>query len=106
MCPSRPLADSEKLPVRTHRSEALKSPGGDGDGESISQEPKKRSNKEKKEKKKDKDKDRKVQFLAKVWEPMNKVHIFIIFEMKRCKHNLYRKYIKCIILIHQSTGYI
>ena len=60
MSPSRPLADTEKLPVRTHRSEALKSPGEDGDVESVPQEPKKRSSKEKKEKKKDKDKDRKV----------------------------------------------
>ncbi|XP_036442689.1 AP-3 complex subunit delta-1 isoform X3 [Colossoma macropomum] len=56
----KPLADTEKLPVRTHRSEALKSPGEDGDVESVPQEPKKRSSKEKKEKKKDKDKDRKV----------------------------------------------
>uniref|UniRef100_A0A8B9HN84 AP-3 complex subunit delta-1 n=1 Tax=Astyanax mexicanus TaxID=7994 RepID=A0A8B9HN84_ASTMX len=56
----KPLADSEKLPVRTHRSEALKSPGEEGDGEQIPQETKKRSSKEKKEKKKDKDKDRKV----------------------------------------------
>ncbi|XP_036442688.1 AP-3 complex subunit delta-1 isoform X2 [Colossoma macropomum] len=55
----KPLADTEKLPVRTHRSEALKSPGEDGDVESVPQEPKKRSSKEKKEKKKDKDKDRK-----------------------------------------------
>ncbi|XP_037401002.1 AP-3 complex subunit delta-1 isoform X5 [Pygocentrus nattereri] len=55
----RPLADTEKLPVRTHRSEPLKSPGEDGDVESVPQEPKKRSSKEKKEKKKDKDKDRK-----------------------------------------------
>ncbi|XP_049321811.1 AP-3 complex subunit delta-1 isoform X4 [Astyanax mexicanus] len=55
----RPLADSEKLPVRTHRSEALKSPVEEGDGEQIPQETKKRSSKEKKEKKKDKDKDRK-----------------------------------------------
>ncbi|XP_066503330.1 AP-3 complex subunit delta-1 isoform X2 [Hoplias malabaricus] len=51
----KPLADSEKLPVRTHRSEALKSPGEDGDVESVQQEPRKRSSKEKKEKKKDKD---------------------------------------------------
>uniref|UniRef100_A0A3B4CNJ4 AP-3 complex subunit delta-1 n=1 Tax=Pygocentrus nattereri TaxID=42514 RepID=A0A3B4CNJ4_PYGNA len=56
----KPLADTEKLPVRTHRSEPLKSPGEDGDVESVPQEPKKRSSKEKKEKKKDKDKDRKV----------------------------------------------
>ncbi|KAI4888674.1 hypothetical protein NFI96_016830 [Prochilodus magdalenae] len=55
----KPLADSEKLPVRTHRSEAAKSPGEDGDVEHVPQESKKRSSKEKKEKKKDKDKDRK-----------------------------------------------
>lgn len=60
VCPSRPLADSEKLPVRGHRLEVVKSPGTDEDGESIRQEPKKRSIKEKKEKKKDKEKDRKV----------------------------------------------
>lgn len=62
MCPCRPLADSEKLPVRTHRPEVVKSPGADEDGESVRQESKKRSSKEKKEKKKDKDKDRKVCF--------------------------------------------
>uniref|UniRef100_A0A8C2ZJ46 AP-3 complex subunit delta-1 n=1 Tax=Cyclopterus lumpus TaxID=8103 RepID=A0A8C2ZJ46_CYCLU len=57
-----PLADSEKLPVRSHRAaEALKSPAEDGDAESpASQEPKKKSSKEKREKKKDKDGDRKV----------------------------------------------
>lgn len=57
---SRPLADSEKLPVRTHRPEVLKSPAEDRDIESIPQESKKKSSKEKKEKKKDKEKDRKV----------------------------------------------
>ncbi|XP_048039048.1 AP-3 complex subunit delta-1 isoform X2 [Megalobrama amblycephala] len=56
---SRPLADSEKLPVRTHRPEVLKSPAEDRDNESIPQESKKKSSKEKKEKKKDKEKDRK-----------------------------------------------
>ena len=57
----RPLADSEKLPVRSHRAaEALKSPAEDGETENASQEPKKKSSKEKKEKKKDKDRDRKV----------------------------------------------
>ncbi|KAF7702997.1 hypothetical protein HF521_022004 [Silurus meridionalis] len=55
----KPLADTEKLPVRTHRPEFVKSPGTDEDGESIRQEYKKRSSKEKKEKKKDKDKERK-----------------------------------------------
>lgn len=59
---SRPLADSEKLPVRSHRaSEAAKSPAEDGDaGSGTSQDPKKKSSKEKREKKKDKDRDRKV----------------------------------------------
>ncbi|XP_071389628.1 AP-3 complex subunit delta-1 isoform X6 [Centroberyx affinis] len=57
----KPLADSEKLPVRSHRpTEAPKSPAEDGDTESAApQEPKKKSSKEKKEKKKDKEKDRK-----------------------------------------------
>lgn len=61
-CLSRPLADSEKLPVRSHRAaEALKSPTEDGDAETAAtQEPKKKSSKEKREKKKDKDRDRKV----------------------------------------------
>lgn len=61
-CLSRPLADSEKLPVRSHRAtEVPKSPAEDGDAESAaSQEPKKKSSKEKREKKKDKDRDRKV----------------------------------------------
>ncbi|XP_068175243.1 AP-3 complex subunit delta-1 isoform X4 [Antennarius striatus] len=54
----RPLADSEKLPVRSHHAaEALKSPAEDG--EAVSQEPKKKNVKEKREKKKDKDRDRK-----------------------------------------------
>lgn len=59
---SRPLADSEKLPVRSHRpTEVLKSPVGRVAVESAaSQEPKKKNSKEKKEKKKDKDRDRKV----------------------------------------------
>ncbi|XP_049572781.1 AP-3 complex subunit delta-1 isoform X6 [Syngnathus scovelli] len=57
MAGRRPLADSEKLPVRSHRpTDVLKSP--DGDTESTSQEVK-RSSKEKKEKKKDKERDRK-----------------------------------------------
>lgn len=58
-CFFRPLADSEKLPVRAHRAaEATKSPVEDGDA--VSQEPRKKSSKEKPEKKKDKDRDRKV----------------------------------------------
>ncbi|XP_037106385.1 AP-3 complex subunit delta-1 isoform X6 [Syngnathus acus] len=57
MAGRRPLADSEKLPVRSHRpADVLKSP--DGNTESTSQEVK-RSSKEKKEKKKDKQRDRK-----------------------------------------------
>ncbi|XP_051550197.1 AP-3 complex subunit delta-1-like isoform X5 [Myxocyprinus asiaticus] len=56
---SRPLADSEKLPVRTHRPEVLKSPADGLDGENVPLEIKKKSSKEKKEKKKDKEKDRK-----------------------------------------------
>ncbi|TKS74559.1 AP-3 complex subunit delta-1 [Collichthys lucidus] len=57
----KPLADSEKLPVRSHRAaEAPKSPAEDGDAENaVVQEPKKKSSKEKREKKKDKDRDRK-----------------------------------------------
>ncbi|KAF3834837.1 hypothetical protein F7725_027395 [Dissostichus mawsoni] len=54
----RPLADSEKLPVRSHRAaDVLKSPTEDVEAERtvVSQEPKKKSSKEKKEKKKDKD---------------------------------------------------
>ncbi|XP_077964610.1 AP-3 complex subunit delta-1 isoform X6 [Gasterosteus aculeatus] len=61
MAARRPLADSEKLPVRSHRAaEALKSPAEDGEAEAAaSLEPKKKSSKEKREKKKDKEKDRK-----------------------------------------------
>ncbi|CAG5861347.1 unnamed protein product [Menidia menidia] len=52
----RPLADSEKLPVRSHRAaEALKSPTEDGEMENASQEPKKKSIKDKKKKEKDRD---------------------------------------------------
>ncbi|XP_046905403.1 AP-3 complex subunit delta-1 isoform X2 [Hypomesus transpacificus] len=52
----RPLADSEKLPVRTHRPpELLKSPAADREVEAVPAEPKKKSVKEKKEKKRDKD---------------------------------------------------
>uniref|UniRef100_A0A3Q1I2F4 Adaptor related protein complex 3 subunit delta 1 n=1 Tax=Acanthochromis polyacanthus TaxID=80966 RepID=A0A3Q1I2F4_9TELE len=56
-----PLADSEKLPVRSHRAaEAAKSPAEDGETENAtSLEPKKKSSKEKREKKKEKDRDRK-----------------------------------------------
>ncbi|XP_014863546.1 PREDICTED: AP-3 complex subunit delta-1 isoform X7 [Poecilia mexicana] len=57
----RPLADSEKLPVRSHRAaEAQKTPT-DGETENATlPEPKKKSSKEKREKKKDKERDRKV----------------------------------------------
>ncbi|XP_061634983.1 AP-3 complex subunit delta-1 isoform X2 [Phyllopteryx taeniolatus] len=58
MAGRRPLADGDKLPVRSHRlTEGPKSP--DRDAETTSQEAKKRSSKEKKEKKKDKERDRK-----------------------------------------------
>uniref|UniRef100_A0A674N4H7 AP-3 complex subunit delta-1 n=1 Tax=Takifugu rubripes TaxID=31033 RepID=A0A674N4H7_TAKRU len=61
-CFVRPLADSEKLPVRAHRAaEAPKSPVEDGDA--ATQEPRKKSSKEKQEKKKDKDRERKVRML-------------------------------------------
>uniref|UniRef100_I3J1Y1 AP-3 complex subunit delta-1 n=1 Tax=Oreochromis niloticus TaxID=8128 RepID=I3J1Y1_ORENI len=58
----KPLADSEKLPVRSHRAAgAPKSPAEDGEAENATpQEPKKKSSKEKRDKKKDKERDRKV----------------------------------------------
>lgn len=61
-CLCRPLADSEKLPVRSHRAAgAPKSPAEDGEAENATpQEPKKKSSKEKRDKKKDKERDRKV----------------------------------------------
>uniref|UniRef100_A0A673MJA3 AP-3 complex subunit delta-1 n=1 Tax=Sinocyclocheilus rhinocerous TaxID=307959 RepID=A0A673MJA3_9TELE len=73
----KPLADSEKLPVRTHRPELLKSPAEDRDSESVPQETKKKSGKEKKEKKKDKEKDRKVRWQLSIkptvyWFPVQK----------------------------------
>nr|XP_057930314.1 AP-3 complex subunit delta-1 isoform X3 [Doryrhamphus excisus] len=53
----RPLADSEKLPVRSHRAtECLKSP--DGDAEGTSQEAKKKIGKEKKDKVREKKKSK------------------------------------------------
>lgn len=75
VCVCRPLADSEKLPVRSHRpTEVPKSPAEDGDTESAApQEPKKKSSKEKKEKKKDKDKDRKVRLKEKYFQHLNMV---------------------------------
>ncbi|XP_024910067.1 AP-3 complex subunit delta-1 isoform X4 [Cynoglossus semilaevis] len=56
----RPLADSEKIPVRSHRAaEAAKSPVEDRDADGIAtQLPKKKHGKEKREEKKKKDKDR------------------------------------------------
>uniref|UniRef100_A0A3B4H767 AP-3 complex subunit delta-1 n=1 Tax=Pundamilia nyererei TaxID=303518 RepID=A0A3B4H767_9CICH len=56
-----PLADSEKLPVRSHRAAgAPKSSAEDGEAENATpQEPKKKSSKEKRDKKKDKERDRK-----------------------------------------------
>uniref|UniRef100_A0AAX7UXZ4 AP-3 complex subunit delta-1 n=1 Tax=Astatotilapia calliptera TaxID=8154 RepID=A0AAX7UXZ4_ASTCA len=61
-CLCRPLADSEKLPVRSHRAAgAPKSSAEDGEAENATpQEPKKKSSKEKRDKKKDKERDRKV----------------------------------------------
>ncbi|XP_058494116.1 AP-3 complex subunit delta-1 isoform X3 [Solea solea] len=62
MAGRRPLADSEKLPVRSHRAvEAAKSPVEDGEAETAApQQPKKKSGKDKRDdKKKDKDKERK-----------------------------------------------
>lgn len=58
--PYRPLADSEKIPVRSHRAaEAAKSPVEDRDADGIAtQLPKKKHGKEKREEKKKKDKDR------------------------------------------------
>uniref|UniRef100_A0A672K087 AP-3 complex subunit delta-1 n=1 Tax=Sinocyclocheilus grahami TaxID=75366 RepID=A0A672K087_SINGR len=82
----KPLADSDKLPVRTHRPEVLKSPAEDRDGESVPQETKKKSGKEKK---KDKEKDRKVRWqLSAVYDIQgnhqdeSKVVVSVIFENK------------------------
>uniref|UniRef100_A0A8C1ZRU4 AP-3 complex subunit delta-1 n=1 Tax=Cyprinus carpio TaxID=7962 RepID=A0A8C1ZRU4_CYPCA len=68
----KPLADSEKLPVMTHRPEVLKSPAEDRDSKSVPQETKKKSSKEKKEKKKDKEKDRKQIKPTVHWFPVQK----------------------------------
>uniref|UniRef100_A0A7N9AUG6 AP-3 complex subunit delta-1 n=1 Tax=Mastacembelus armatus TaxID=205130 RepID=A0A7N9AUG6_9TELE len=94
----RPLADTEKLPVRSHHvAEAPKSPAEDGDAHNAAiQEPKKKSGKEKRDKKKDKDRDRKVKvifhyvstqlstsrFLIKL--PLSSLCVFI--EKKSSKH--------------------
>ncbi|MFT7808724.1 hypothetical protein Z043-110569 [Arapaima gigas] len=57
----RPLADSEKLPVRTHRpTDVPKSPVERAEIEGAAEEPKKKSKKDKKEKEKKKDKERKL----------------------------------------------
>lgn len=83
-CFARPLADSEKLPVRAHRAaEAPKSPIEYGDA--VSPEPRKKSIKEKQEKKKDKDRDRKVTFksllLTMVDSPSSHLHSSQYVEM-------------------------
>uniref|UniRef100_A0A8C5EPU9 AP-3 complex subunit delta-1 n=1 Tax=Gouania willdenowi TaxID=441366 RepID=A0A8C5EPU9_GOUWI len=90
----KPLADSEKLPVRSHRAaKVAKSPVEDGDAENTppSQEPKKKSSKEKREKKKDKDRDRKTYILP---TPDNRlltmsstsIFLFFFIEQKSSKH--------------------
>uniref|UniRef100_A0A8C2IVD4 AP-3 complex subunit delta-1 n=1 Tax=Cyprinus carpio TaxID=7962 RepID=A0A8C2IVD4_CYPCA len=78
----KPLADSEKLPVRTHRPEVLKSPAEDRDSKSVPQETKKKSSKEKKEKKKDREKDRKVYDIQGNHQDESKVVVSVIFENK------------------------
>uniref|UniRef100_A0A8C9TMP5 AP-3 complex subunit delta-1 n=1 Tax=Scleropages formosus TaxID=113540 RepID=A0A8C9TMP5_SCLFO len=56
----KPLADSEKLPVRAHRpTNILKSPADDGEVQEVPKEPKKKSKKEKR----DKEEERKVRLL-------------------------------------------
>uniref|UniRef100_A0A4W6G3T6 AP-3 complex subunit delta-1 n=1 Tax=Lates calcarifer TaxID=8187 RepID=A0A4W6G3T6_LATCA len=91
----KPLADSEKLPVRSHRAaEAPKSPAEDGDAESAAtQEPKKKSGKEKREKKKDKDRDRKVslkcsiQFsTSRIFNELSPSSFWVFNEKKSSKH--------------------
>uniref|UniRef100_A0A665VGF7 AP-3 complex subunit delta-1 n=1 Tax=Echeneis naucrates TaxID=173247 RepID=A0A665VGF7_ECHNA len=101
----KPLADSEKLPVRSHRAaESLKSPAEDGDVESAAiHAPKKKNGKEKREKKKDKDSDRKVRvlFYSPCWKPhlhhsqsglnflpiiSNKLSVFLFNHKKSSKH--------------------
>lgn len=75
---SRPLADSEKLPVRSHRAaEAPKSPAEDGDAESATLEPKKKSSKEKREKKKDKERDRKVKMKLFYYQDFAHTHLIL-----------------------------
>lgn len=84
LCLSRPLADSEKLPVRSHRAaEALKSPTEDGDAENATpQEPKKKTSKEKREKKKDKERDRKVRLR---WFTFCLIHVINSFSLSTTK---------------------
>uniref|UniRef100_A0A3B5LW16 Adaptor related protein complex 3 subunit delta 1 n=1 Tax=Xiphophorus couchianus TaxID=32473 RepID=A0A3B5LW16_9TELE len=79
----KPLADSEKLPVRSHRAaEAQKSPT-DGETENATlQEPKKKSSKEKREKKKDKERDRKVYDIQGNLQDGSQVVVSVIFENK------------------------
>ncbi|KAJ8271099.1 hypothetical protein GJAV_G00122740 [Gymnothorax javanicus] len=55
----RPLADSEKLPVRTHRpASSPKSPEDEEERERLPEEPKKKSKKEKREKEKERKKSK------------------------------------------------
>uniref|UniRef100_A0A3B5Q7D6 AP-3 complex subunit delta-1 n=1 Tax=Xiphophorus maculatus TaxID=8083 RepID=A0A3B5Q7D6_XIPMA len=79
----KPLADSEKLPVRSHRAaESQKSPT-DGETENATlQEPKKKSSKEKREKKKDKERDRKVYDIQGNLQDGSQVVVSVIFENK------------------------
>uniref|UniRef100_A0A3P9P8N7 AP-3 complex subunit delta-1 n=1 Tax=Poecilia reticulata TaxID=8081 RepID=A0A3P9P8N7_POERE len=79
----KPLADSEKLPVRSHRAaEAQKSPT-DGETENATlPEPKKKSSKEKREKKKDKERDRKVYDIQGNLQDGSQVVVSVIFENK------------------------
>uniref|UniRef100_A0A665VGG1 AP-3 complex subunit delta-1 n=1 Tax=Echeneis naucrates TaxID=173247 RepID=A0A665VGG1_ECHNA len=90
---SRPLADSEKLPVRSHRAaESLKSPAEDGDVESAAiHAPKKKNGKEKREKKKDKDSDRKVRVLF--YSPCWKPHLHHSVYLKKPMNLIYLKMI-------------
>lgn len=96
---SRPLADSEKLPVRSHRAaEAPKSPVEDGDAESAaSHEPKKKSSKEKREKKKDKDRDRKVRL--KCFFSPNRIMLFS-FRKTNSPHSV--KLVKLLLKTNKS----
>ncbi|KPP61168.1 AP-3 complex subunit delta-1-like [Scleropages formosus] len=55
----KPLADSEKLPVRAHRpTNILKSPADDGEVQEVPKEPKKKSKKEKRDKEEERKKSK------------------------------------------------